>query len=1166
MSEVHRTEQPELSAILSADEIVKRIQAGVQIQGRFASDTATNHGIDEARRLYEERFGPTTYVSGFHPDDLAKQPHCQYSAEEIASYYASARDDGFALGSVSRISRGIKHTDLRTNKISRLYEPEMNVVEQWVPNSDAALAEACNNIILGYESLAAASDKPAAQEFGKLLQRMAAKAPQEYQEKILETKAQIVISQVTESYKNQDSLRLNRLSEVAAYIGIQEISIQSAPQASLTTPITPVVHEQATHQPLVVPTNDSPKPRTSSSHTKERPLTPLPTEVVASVQESGSKAIPKSLLVGAALGATMVASLNSPASAIESTHQDLKVEVTMSAAALPQTVAMPVSSASIYMSRANTVEAGPIASAPTNIPTAADGGYLKTASQIESDPNIVTSVEPDALTPVDIQEMAAADSASGDPLTQSVESYADQTLQAPEAPKTEGSVAATVASDVANLEQAVEGEKGKTPHDPEAFHASKTLAKLLAERPTLLQDHADDPNIQNLVQMVNDNVNDPLYVKTRVEFLKSQLPALSGEKEYTEDQQHQMLTALISAESQLLTDHERTSTLKALGVKVPEHHQAKPSHQTDRVSRHGNRSESVAHNQLPPSKYNRGNYKKTWEFFNNDKDLGLSPVGVAALMGNFSTETGGTMNPRIVQGFNYSDHLPASILGKLGYGLNQSTSIDRQKHMIRVAERMGLPAGTLAVQHQYIKEELMQYPNLLGLLRKNDPKLLDHMTVEVEKQYERAGVDAWESRKTYANAVFRANSTGGYNQSHTQERTGETMGVPNDPNQRIAFFANSLGLSPSDIRVYTGSSGILHFQVRQSAWSKLGINEPYNGYGQQYVSAAKDAYVDPSGMYSKECVSFAAWMVAHDKYPGGMPQWGGRGNAELWDSNARSAGIKSDHKLTTGAVLQWDTNGPEHQSLGHVAYIVKGFGNWGVYAEVNGDGQGGFDVQILSPQNLKMNHNQIEILHFEQGKQGRATWYAPEGSVVTPPKPLTVIPANGSSVQPNAGDLLAPAKPVEAAEVPIVPPTPAPTPPAPTPPQPQPSAPSTHPAPTPPEHSTAPEHPAPTPPQHSSPTPQPAPTPPQAEAPTPPPAADTHPAPATPPPAATNPTPPASTPAPIPQEVDTPAPAPAPDATAQHPQHPEHPDTPNNGGNPHRESPGNSDSAQAYLA
>lgn len=57
---------------------------------------------------------------------------------------------------------------------------------------------------------------------------------------------------------------------------------------------------------------------------------------------------------------------------------------------------------------------------------------------------------------------------------------------------------------------------------------------------------------------------------------------------------------------------------------------------------------------------------------------------------------------------------------------------------------------------------------------------------------------------------------------------------------------------------------------------------------------------DPWGMYKRQCVSYTAWKVASSGRH--MPYWGGRGNAKLWDDNARKAGIPVDKNPRVGDV------------------------------------------------------------------------------------------------------------------------------------------------------------------------------------------------------------------------------------------------------------------------
>lgn len=78
---------------------------------------------------------------------------------------------------------------------------------------------------------------------------------------------------------------------------------------------------------------------------------------------------------------------------------------------------------------------------------------------------------------------------------------------------------------------------------------------------------------------------------------------------------------------------------------------------------------------------------------------------------------------------------------------------------------------------------------------------------------------------------------------------------------------------------------------------------------------------DPWGMYKRQCVSYTAWKVAHSgRY---MPYWGGRGNANQWDDNARAAGISVDRSPRVGDVAISNSG-----TYGHAMYVEA----------VNGDG------------------------------------------------------------------------------------------------------------------------------------------------------------------------------------------------------------------------------------
>jgi len=86
------------------------------------------------------------------------------------------------------------------------------------------------------------------------------------------------------------------------------------------------------------------------------------------------------------------------------------------------------------------------------------------------------------------------------------------------------------------------------------------------------------------------------------------------------------------------------------------------------------------------------------------------------------------------------------------------------------------------------------------------------------------------------------------------------------------------------------------------------------GYPGVWAFAPMDTIVDSWGMYNRECVSWTAYKVAvSGRY---MPYWGGYGNANQWDDNARSSGIPVDGNPRSGDVAVSNSG-----TYGHVMYV-----------------------------------------------------------------------------------------------------------------------------------------------------------------------------------------------------------------------------------------------------
>jgi peptidoglycan DL-endopeptidase CwlO len=96
------------------------------------------------------------------------------------------------------------------------------------------------------------------------------------------------------------------------------------------------------------------------------------------------------------------------------------------------------------------------------------------------------------------------------------------------------------------------------------------------------------------------------------------------------------------------------------------------------------------------------------------------------------------------------------------------------------------------------------------------------------------------------------------------------------------------------------------------------------GYPGAWAFAPIDSIVDSWGMYNRECVSWTAYKVySSGRY---MPYWGGRGNANQWDDNARAAGIPVD-----GSPREGDVAVSNAGTWGHVMYVEAVGGDGSIY-------------------------------------------------------------------------------------------------------------------------------------------------------------------------------------------------------------------------------------------
>lgn len=119
---------------------------------------------------------------------------------------------------------------------------------------------------------------------------------------------------------------------------------------------------------------------------------------------------------------------------------------------------------------------------------------------------------------------------------------------------------------------------------------------------------------------------------------------------------------------------------------------------------------------------------------------------------------------------------------------------------------------------------------------------------------------------------------------------------------------------------------------------------PWSGVGFPNTNA------DPWGMYKRQCVSYTAWKVW--KSGRHMPYWGGYGNANQWDDNARRAGIPVDGNPRVGDVAVSNSG-----YYGHVMYVEAVYGDGTIYvSQYNANWQGTYSEARVPIGNLVFIH------------------------------------------------------------------------------------------------------------------------------------------------------------------------------------------------------------------
>lgn len=197
-----------------------------------------------------------------------------------------------------------------------------------------------------------------------------------------------------------------------------------------------------------------------------------------------------------------------------------------------------------------------------------------------------------------------------------------------------------------------------------------------------------------------------------------------------------------------------------------------------------------------------------------------------------------------------------------------------------------------------------------------------------------------------------------------QNQQSQLSSTEDQQNQMLAYTEGQK--AAYDQQTKNNNSQIADLRRQQAAANAalFGSNGSYvvagnNGndtYPNNWRNAYQDSLIDNWGMYNRECVSYTAWKV----YESGryMPYWGGVGNANQWDDDARAAGIPVDTSPRQGDVAIKNS-----QPYGHAMYVEHVYDDGAIYvSQYNADLTGHYSEAYLSAATVSQYN--LQFIHF----------------------------------------------------------------------------------------------------------------------------------------------------------------------------------------------------------
>lgn len=255
-----------------------------------------------------------------------------------------------------------------------------------------------------------------------------------------------------------------------------------------------------------------------------------------------------------------------------------------------------------------------------------------------------------------------------------------------------------------------------------------------------------------------------------------------------------------------------------------------------------------------------------------------------------------------------------STIEMLATSKNLSEFVDKEEYHTAVKNKIQDTLKKIAVLQNQLKEQKTQVENLL-----------------VDQKAQQAQLDASKGEQDRLLALNSSQQA-----SYNAEINSNKSKISDLRKQQAAENA----------RLFSGSGSHI-----------IAGNNGNDTYPNKWRNADQDSMVDSWGMYNRECVSYTAWKV----YESGrfMPYWGGRGNANQWDDNARAAGIPVDGNPKVGDVAV-KNSGP----YGHVMYVEHVYSDGSIYiSQYNQSLNGTYSEAIISAEGVRSAG--LQFIHFQ---------------------------------------------------------------------------------------------------------------------------------------------------------------------------------------------------------